>query len=90
MDLQSAWVSEVSAGTSEGVGWMVNGTSLASGSTAGQGACGGGRPVGAETHVHNEFAEVGRFSEHDRGGLVRRSRVDERQVMGVLGGGTRG
>ena len=44
MDLQSAWVviSEVSTGAGEGVGGMVNRTSLTSGSIAGLGACGGG------------------------------------------------
>ena len=35
-------VSEVDAGAGEKVGRMVNGTSLASGSIAGLGACGGG------------------------------------------------
>ena len=57
----SDWVSEVGAGGGERVGGMVNGTSLESGSIAGPGACGGGRPVGAETCVHNELAEVGGF-----------------------------
>ena len=35
-------VSEVGAGAGERVGGMVNGTSLALGSIAGPGACGGG------------------------------------------------
>ena len=50
----------------------MNGTSLTSGSIAGPGVCGGGRPVGAETHVHNELAEVGGFRKMTEGGLVRR------------------
>ena len=54
-------VSEVGVGAGERVGRMVNGTSLASGSIAGPGACGGGRSVGAEICVHNELAEVGGF-----------------------------
>ena len=52
-------VSEVSAGAGERVGGMVNGISPTSGSIAGLGACGGDRPVGAETCVHNELAKVG-------------------------------
>ena len=69
----SNWVSEVSAGTGERVGGMVNGTSLASGSIAGLGASGGGRSVGAETSIHNEFAEVAGFLKVTEGGLLRRS-----------------
>ena len=46
----------------------MNGTSLASGSTAQLGAYGSGRPVGAETHVNNELAKVwGFFGKGDRG-----------------------
>ena len=40
---------------------MVNGTSLASGSIVGLGACGSGRSVGAKTCVHNELVETGEF-----------------------------
>ena len=46
---------------------MVNGTGLTSGSIARSGACGGGSSEGAETRVGNELAEVGGFSEGDRG-----------------------
>ena len=62
-------VSEVGAGAGEILGRMKNGTSLASGSIAGPGACWGGRSVGAETSVHNELVEVGGFFESDRGGV---------------------
>ena len=54
-------VSEVGVGAGERVDGMVNGTSFALGSIARPGACEGGRPVGAETCVHNELAEVGGF-----------------------------
>ena len=37
----------------------------------------GREPVGAEICIDNELAEDGGFSEGDRGGLVRRSWVDE-------------
>ena len=53
-------ISEISTGAGERIGRMVNGTSLASGSIAGPGACGGGRSMRAETHVNSELAEVGR------------------------------
>ena len=36
----------------------------------------GREPVGVKTRIDNEFAEVGEYSEGDRGGLVRRSWVD--------------
>ena len=52
-------VSDVSAG----VGRMVNGAGLASGSIARSGACGGGSSVRAETHVDNELADVRGFLE---------------------------
>ena len=68
--------SEVGAGAGERVGRMVNGTSLPSGSIAGPGAYGGGRPVGAETCVHNGLAEVGEFFKVTEGGFVRRSWVE--------------
>ena len=51
-------VSEVGAKTGERVSGKVNGTSLVSGSIAGLGAYGGGRPVGVETCVHNELVDV--------------------------------
>ena len=69
-------VSEFSAGACEGVGGMVNGAGLTSGSIARSGASGDGSTVGAETHVDNELAKVRGFSEGDRRGLVRRSWVD--------------
>ena len=50
-----------------GIGRMVNETSIAPGSVAGSGASGGGRTVGVETWVNNKLAEVGKFSESDRG-----------------------
>ena len=42
-------VSDISAGADEGVGGVVNGAGLASGSIARSGASGGGSTVGAET-----------------------------------------
>ena len=57
----SNMVSEVGAGAGERVGGMVNGTSFALGSIAWLGTCGGGRPLGAETSVHNGLPEVGVF-----------------------------
>ena len=51
-------VREVSAGAGERVGRMVNETSLTSGSTTGLEACGGCRPMGAETCVNNDLASV--------------------------------
>ena len=44
-------VSDISAGACEEVGRMVNGTDLTSGPIEKSGACGGGRCVGAETHI---------------------------------------
>ena len=57
-------VSDISAGAGEGVGGMVNGAGLTSGSIARSGASRGGNTVGAETCVDNELAEVRRFSFH--------------------------
>ena len=65
--MSSDGVSEVSAGAGERVGGVVNGTNLALGSIAGSGACGGGRSLGAETHVNNELAEVGGFGKDIQG-----------------------
>ena len=48
-------VSEISAGTGEGVGGMVNGTGLTSGLLQGQ------EPVGTETRINNKVAEIGGF-----------------------------
>ena len=70
--MNSNGVSEIG----ERVGRMVNWTSLALGSIAGLGVCGGGRPVGAEASVHNELVEVGGFLKVTEGGLVRRSWVE--------------
>ena len=60
-------LSEIGTGAGERVGRMVNGTSLPSGSIAGPGTSRGSRSVGVEISVHNELAEVGGFSECDRG-----------------------
>ena len=49
-------VSDVSAGAGEGVGGMVNGAGLTSGSISRLGASGGGSTVGAKTCVDNELA----------------------------------
>ena len=49
--MYSNGVSEVSGGADERVGGMVNGTSLASGSIAESGACGGGEAFGKEVRV---------------------------------------
>ena len=70
-------VSEVGAGAGERVGRMVNWTSLAAGSIEGPVAYGGVRPMGAETCVHSELAEVGGFLKVTEGSLVRRSCVEE-------------
>ena len=60
-------VSDISAGAGEGVGRMVNGTGLTSGSIARSGVSEGGSTMGAETCVNNELAKVRGFSEGDRG-----------------------
>ena len=65
-------VSDISAGAGEGVGGMVNGAGLTSGSIARLGACGGGSTVEVETHVDNELAKVRGFSEGDRWGLSKK------------------
>ena len=54
-------VSDISAGAGEGVGGMVNGAGLTSGSTERLGASAGGSTVGAETCVDNELVEVRGF-----------------------------
>ena len=59
-------VSDISAGAGEGVGWMVNGAGLTSGSIAWSGACGDGSTVGTVTGVYNELAKVRGFSKGDR------------------------
>ena len=63
------WVSDISAGAGEGVGGVVNGAGLTSGSIARSGASGGGNAVGMETRVDNELAKVRGFSEGDRWGF---------------------
>ena len=60
-------VSDVSAGAGEGVGGMMNGRGLTSGSIARLGACGDGSSVGDDTHIDNELAEVGGFWKLQRG-----------------------
>ena len=62
-------VSDISVGAGEGVGMMVNGAGLTSGSIARSGASGGGSTVGAETCVDNELAKVRGISEGDRQGF---------------------
>ena len=62
-------VSDISAGAGEGVGGMVNGAGLTSGSIARSGASGGGSTVGTEIHVDNELAKVSGFSEDDQRGF---------------------
>ena len=69
-------VSNTVSEVSEGVGRMVNRTSLTSGLLQGWEPVGGGRPIEAETHVHNELVEVGGFRKVTEEGLVRRSWVD--------------
>ena len=54
-------VSDISAGAGEGVGGMVNGAGLTSGSIARLGTSGGGSAVGAENRVNNELANVKGF-----------------------------
>ena len=62
-------VSDISVGAGEGVGGMVNGAGLISGSIARSGASGGGSTLGAETRVNNELAKVRGFSEGDKTGV---------------------
>ena len=62
-------VSDVSAGACEEVVGMVNGTCVTMGFIVKSIAVGDGSSVGAETRIDNEFAEVGGFSECDRGGF---------------------
>ena len=69
-------VSDVSAESGEGIGGMVNGAGLTSGSIARSGACGGGSSVGAETRVNDEWRRLGGFWKVTDRGLVRRSWVD--------------
>ena len=66
-------IRDVSAGADEGVGKMVNGTGLTSGSVARSGACGGGSSVRRKLVSNNKLAEVGGFRKVTEGGLVRRS-----------------
>ena len=58
-------VSDVSAGTGEGVGDLVNGTGLTLGSITRSRACGVGLSVGAEICIDNELVEIGGFLEGD-------------------------
>ena len=64
-------VSDISMRAGEGVGGVVNGAGLTSGSIARSGASGGGSTVGMETGVDNELAKVREFSEGDRWGVWR-------------------
>ena len=65
-------VSDISARAGEGVGRVVNGAGLTSGSIARTGASGGGSTMGTETDVDNELAKVRGFSEGDRRGFGRK------------------
>ena len=58
-------VSDISAG----VGGVVNGAGLTSGSIARSGTSVGGSAVGMETRVDNELAKVRKFLEGDRLGF---------------------
>ena len=62
-------VSDISTRSGEGIGRMVNGAGLTSGSIARSGASVGGSTVGMETGVNNELAKVRGFSEGDRRGF---------------------
>ena len=53
----------------------MNGAGLTPGSFAGSEACGGGRIMRVEAHVHNELAEVRGLRKVIEGGLMRRSWV---------------
>ena len=62
-------VSDISTRAGEGVGGVVNGAGLTSGSIARSGVSGGGSTVGTETGVDNELAKVRGFLEGDRQGF---------------------
>ena len=72
ISMGSDGVSDISAGAGEGVGGMVNGAGLTSGSIARSGASGGGSTVRTETGVDNELAKVRGFSEDDRRGFSKK------------------
>ena len=65
-------VSDISMRAGKGVGGVVNGAGLTSGSIARSGASGGGSTVGTETGVDNELAKVRGFSEGDRQGFSKK------------------
>ena len=65
-------VSDISARAGEGVGGVVNGAGLTSGSIARLGASGGGSTEGTETGVDNELTKVRGFSEGDRRGFSKK------------------
>ena len=60
-------VGEVGIGAGERVDGMVNGTDHTPRHISGLGASRGGRIMGSEIGVSNEFAEVSRFAGSDRG-----------------------
>ena len=62
-------VSDISMRAGEGVGRVMNGAGLTSGSIARSGASGGGSTVGMETLVDNELAKVRGFLEGERRGF---------------------
>ena len=65
-------VSDIGTRAGEGLGGVVNGAHLTSGSIARSGASGGGSTVGTETCVDNELAKVRGFSESDRWGFSKK------------------
>ena len=65
-------ISDISTRAGEGVGGVVNGAGLTSGSIARSGASGGGSTVRTETGVDNELAKVRGFSEGDRRGFSKK------------------
>ena len=76
MDLQSGMgvngVSDIGTRAGEGVGGVMNGACLTSGSIARLGASGGGSTVGMETGVDNDLAKVTGFAEGDRRGFSKK------------------
>ena len=69
-------ISDISAGAGEGVGRMVNGAGVTSGSTARSGANWGGSTEGMRLVSTMSWRRLGGFRKVTDGGLVRRSWVD--------------
>ena len=68
-------VSDISVGAGEGVGGMVNGAGLTSGSIARSGASGSGSTVGGSLMSTMSWRRLGGFWQVTDGDLVRRSWV---------------